>query len=337
MHRAKPSSAFRVPRSALPVALTIAGSDSGGGAGVQADLKTFEALGAFGTSAITCITAQNPDGVAGVAALDPAMVALQIRTVCAGFPVAAAKTGMLYAADLIQAVARTVQTCRIPLLVVDPVMVATSGARLLREDAVAVLCRRLLPRATVITPNLPEAEILWGRPIRTHDDQRRAARELGRRFGCGCVVKGGHMGNAECGTRNAERGSGQGQDTRAMELAVQANQHTSATRESSAVPRTAYRVPCFAKASQGKPSCTVVDVLYWRGRLYAFAAPRVPAAETHGTGCTFSAALTAGLAHGLDMPAAVRAAQRFVVGALRRSVPVGWHAPLCWRRASTRS
>jgi hydroxymethylpyrimidine/phosphomethylpyrimidine kinase len=274
------------------VAVTVAGSDSGGGAGIQADLKTFEACGVFGTSALTCITAQNPDRVAGVAALDPDMIALQIRTVCAGFPVAAAKTGMLYAADIVGAVARAVRACRIPLLVVDPVMVATSGARLLREDAVAALCRRLLPLATVITPNLPEAEILWARPIRTLDEQRRAARELGRRFGCGCVVKGGHMGNAE------------------------------REEEVSDVPRSAFRVP----------RCSVVDVLYWRGRLYAFAAPRVPAAETHGTGCTFSAALTAGLARGLDLPAAVRAAQRFVVGALRRAAPVGAHAPLRWRR-----
>ncbi len=176
-----------------PVALSIAGSDSGGGAGIQADLKTFTALGVFGTTAITCLTAQNPAEVRGIQAVRPSMVSLQIETVLDGFPVAAAKTGMLYNAAIIGAVAETLARRRVRRLIVDPVMVATSGARLLRPDAVRALCRRLLPLASVLTPNLPEAETLWGRPIRGLAEARAAAEALGRRFGTACVVKGGHL------------------------------------------------------------------------------------------------------------------------------------------------
>jgi hydroxymethylpyrimidine/phosphomethylpyrimidine kinase len=174
------------------VALTIAGSDSGGGAGIQADLKTFASLGVFGTTAITCLTSQNPDGVVRVDAVQPGMVTSQIGVVCAGFPVAAAKTGMLYSASIVRAVARGVKANNIRKLVVDPVMIATSGARLLREDAIASLCRDLLPLAMVITPNLPEAEWLLGTKIGSPADMESAAESLSRQFGCASVVKGGH-------------------------------------------------------------------------------------------------------------------------------------------------
>lgn len=180
-----------------PVVLTIAGSDSGGGAGIQADLKTISALGGFGTSALTCVTAQNPDAVTGIAALDPAMVALQIRAVCSSFPVGAAKTGMLYSAEIIHAVAAADVQEGIAVLVVDPVMVATSGARLLLDDAVAALCEALIPQARVITPNLHEAEILCGHAIRTVEELRGAAREIGQRFDVACVAKGGHLPGRE--------------------------------------------------------------------------------------------------------------------------------------------
>jgi hydroxymethylpyrimidine kinase/phosphomethylpyrimidine kinase len=130
--------------------------------------------------------------VAGIAAMDPRFVALQIRAVCRAFPVAAAKTGMLYSAAIIRAVAAAVAACRVPLLVVDPVMVATSGARLLRGDAVEALCAELLPRAALATPNIPEAEVLVGRPIRGAGDMEEAAAAIGGRFGCACLVKGGH-------------------------------------------------------------------------------------------------------------------------------------------------
>lgn len=179
------------------VALTIAGSDSGGGAGIQADLKTFSALRVFGTSAITCVTAQNPAGVSAIQSIEPATVKEQIRKVCESFPVAAAKTGMLYSADIIRAVAEADIEYGIPVLVVDPVMVASSGARLLQADAVEALCSILLPTARVITPNLHEAEIIIGRSISTVDELRAAAREIGERYDVACVAKGGHLEGAE--------------------------------------------------------------------------------------------------------------------------------------------
>jgi hydroxymethylpyrimidine/phosphomethylpyrimidine kinase len=256
-------------RAGVPVVLTIAGSDSGGGAGIQADLKTFMALGAFGTSAITCITAQNPDAVTGLEPVSAKLVARQIKAVTAAFPVAAAKTGMLFSAAIIQTVARALRT-KPPLpLVVDPVMIATSGARLLREDAVSALCRDLLPMATVVTPNLNEAEVLAGCRIRTLDQLKKAALLISKRFGTACVAKGGHLAGR-----------------------------------------------------------TVVDVLCADGEFTLFTAPRIRVRETHGTGCTFSAALAAALAQGADLPEAVAVAKCFVSGALRKARVTGQHVPL---------
>ena len=181
----------------LPVALTIAGSDSGGGAGIQADLKTFSSLEVFGTTAITCVTAQNPDGVRGIAAIDPEMVVSQIKAVCDSFPVRVAKTGMLYSAEIISAVADEDIREGIAVLVVDPVMVAASGARLLQSDAIEALKSELLPQARVVTPNLHEAEILCGRSISSVDDLRAAARDISAAFDLACVAKGGHLSGEE--------------------------------------------------------------------------------------------------------------------------------------------
>ncbi|MBU0678104.1 MAG: bifunctional hydroxymethylpyrimidine kinase/phosphomethylpyrimidine kinase [Verrucomicrobia bacterium] len=180
-----------------PVVLTIAGSDSGGGAGIQADLKTFSALGVFGTSAITCVTAQNPDEVTAIVALEPEMVVKQIHTVCEGFPVRVAKTGMLYSAGIIKAVAAEDIVEGIAILVVDPVMVSTSGTRLLKEDAIEALCNDLLPKARVVTPNIQEAEILWGHAISSVEELKAAAREIGGKYDIACVVKGGHLDGDE--------------------------------------------------------------------------------------------------------------------------------------------
>lgn len=177
----------------IPVALTIAGSDSGGGAGIQADLKTFTAMGVFGTSAITCITAQNPDSVTGIEAVSTKLIAAQIKAVGAGFPIAATKTGMLFSSDVIHAVAVTLKRLDHGPLVVDPVMVSTSGTRLLRREAMESLFREILPIATVITPNLNEAEILAGCRIRTLNQVQLAARLIAKRFGTACLVKGGHL------------------------------------------------------------------------------------------------------------------------------------------------
>jgi hydroxymethylpyrimidine/phosphomethylpyrimidine kinase len=179
------------------VALTIAGSDSGGGAGIQADLQTFQALGVFGTSAITAITAQNTLGVFGVHDIPASLIAAQIDAVVEDIGVDAAKTGMLSSAEIIGAVADRVRHWRLERLVVDPVMVAKSGDRLLREDAVQALIRDLLPLAMVLTPNLPEAEVLVGRPLESDADIRQAAHDILDLGPRAVVMKGGHRGGGE--------------------------------------------------------------------------------------------------------------------------------------------
>src|SRR6266576_4265690 len=176
----------------IPVALTIAGSDSGGGAGIQADLKTFPVLGVHGTSAITAITAQNTLGVTDILEIPAALVSAQIAAVMQDIGAKAAKTGMLANTEIIDVVVTAIQHYSIRNLVVDPVMVAKGGARLLRDDAVDALRRRLLPLAAIVTPNLPEAEVLLGRPIRTLDERRQAARDLVALGARSAVVKGGH-------------------------------------------------------------------------------------------------------------------------------------------------
>jgi len=176
----------------LPVALTIAGSDSGGGAGIQADLKTFAVLGVHGTSAVTAITAQNTTGVTDIVELPTSLIREQIRSVVEDLGVQAAKTGMLSSAEIIAAVAEAIRKYRLRSLVVDPVMVAKGGARLLRDDAVGALRGQLLPLAAVVTPNLPEAEVLLGRSIESLEERRQAARDLVAMGARSAVVKGGH-------------------------------------------------------------------------------------------------------------------------------------------------
>lgn len=176
-----------------PVVLTVAGSDSGGGAGIQADLKAIAAMGAWGASAITCLTSQNLDGVRSLQPTDPAILADQIDAVCEGFDVAAFKTGMLLSSELIDVVVDRLQRHGPRPLVVDPVMVATSGARLLQEDAVAALRDELLPRATLVTPNLHEAAILARRPVATLEDMAEAAAAIQALGAHAVLVKGGHL------------------------------------------------------------------------------------------------------------------------------------------------
>ncbi len=244
----------------IPVALTIAGSDSGGGAGLQADLKTFAALGVHGAAAVTCVTAQNPAGVRAIESCRPAMVRRQIEAVFDGLHPAAVKTGMLYSAEIIRAVARFFEKRR-TLLVVDPVMIATSGARLLKPEGVKILMRELLPLATLIMPNLDEASALLGKRLRTAEDLRMAARELYRRFGCAALVKGGHL-----------RGVKQ-----------------------------------------------AVDFFYDGRTELMLTAPFVRGVKTHGTGCTYSAAVTAHLARGLALPDAVAKAKEHVTQTIAHS------------------
>ena len=174
-----------------PNILTIAGSDSGGGAGIQADLKTIMALDGYGMSVITALTAQNGLGVTGIHAPEPEFVVLQLRAVLDGFPVHAAKTGMLFSAEIVSAVAACMARHELPL-VVDPVMVSTSGSMLLKEDAVEALKNELFPLADWITPNLPEAELLLGRKLKGEADYIDAARECHERWGAAVLLKSGH-------------------------------------------------------------------------------------------------------------------------------------------------
>ena len=253
----------------MPVALTIAGSDSGGGAGIQADLKTFAAFGIHGTSAITAITAQSTVGVSDILELPTGIIRAQIDAVASDLVVEAAKTGMLASSAIIEAVAAAIEAYGFRKLVVDPVMVAKGGAPLLRDDAIGALRARLLPVAAVITPNLPEAEVLLGRRISTLDERRQAARDLVALGPRAAVVKGGH----------AEQDA--------------------------------------------------IDVFWDGSQLVELPAKRVPTSNTHGSGCVFSAAITAGLAKGLDPLASVWEAKQFISLAIEHALELGHgHGPV---------
>jgi hydroxymethylpyrimidine/phosphomethylpyrimidine kinase len=193
--------------AARPRALTIAGSDSGGGAGIQADLKTFSAIGVFGMTAITAVTVQNTKGVSDVEELSPATVGAQIRAVIGDIGVDAAKTGMLASTPIVEAVADALEELPVPALVVDPVFVSKHGHALLTEDAIGAMRRRILPLATLVTPNLPEASGLAGSPVETRDDMRRAAAAI---LGLGAnavLVKGGHLEGNRAADLFVDRGS----------------------------------------------------------------------------------------------------------------------------------
>ena len=187
-------------RRQWPVALTIAGSDSGGGAGIQADLKTFAALGVHGTSAIACLTAQNPRRILGVEPCSPKMLRQQMEAVVEELEPVAVKTGMLFSVENISVVAKFFRNSKLNIkdlkLIIDPVMVSTSGARLLEPAAEKVMREKLLPLATLVTPNLDEAEILAEQKIRSPEQMRAAAREIYSLFGCAVLLKGGHMKNS---------------------------------------------------------------------------------------------------------------------------------------------
>jgi hydroxymethylpyrimidine/phosphomethylpyrimidine kinase len=189
----EPRMTVHAPHATPPCILTIAGSDSGGGAGIQADLKAMTVLGGFGMSVITALTAQNGLGVTGIHAPDAEFVALQLTTVLDGFPVAGAKTGMLFSAPIIEAVANVLDARKNFPLVVDPVSVSQSGHRLLREDAVDALVRRMLPLADLLTPNRPEAEMLAGMDIATEADAREAVRRILSMGPKAVLLKGGHF------------------------------------------------------------------------------------------------------------------------------------------------
>ena len=179
----------------MKTVLTIAGSDSGGGAGIQADIKTMTMNGVFATCAVTALTAQNTTGVQGIYEVSPDFLGQQLDSVFTDLRPHAVKVGMVSSAALAEVIAGRLEQYRAENIVVDPVMVATSGARLIREEAVATLTRRLFPLAAVLTPNIPEAEVLWGQAIASTEDMERAAREIGEKFGAAVLLKGGHAVN----------------------------------------------------------------------------------------------------------------------------------------------
>jgi hydroxymethylpyrimidine/phosphomethylpyrimidine kinase len=268
--RIKPGALLRC-RSMKPIrkALTIAGSDSGAGAGIQADLKTFAALGVYGTSAITAITAQNTVGVSQVFTLSSDLVAAQIDAVINDIGAHALKTGMLANAEIIEIVAKKIHEHRLKNLVVDPVMVATSGDLLIEKNAVTVLRSRLMPLAAVVTPNIPEAEELTGIRLCSSKDIEEAARKIVAMGATTVVIKGGHRKGP------------------------------------------------------------AVDLFFDGKTFHALSATRIRTKNTHGTGCTFSAAMAAYLAKGESVERAVALAKKYITGAIRAGFAVGaGHSPV---------
>ena len=254
----------------MKIALTIAGSDSGGGAGIQADLKTFHQFGVFGTSVLTAITAQNTRGVSAVHAVPVDVVLAQMEAVAEDLFPAAFKSGMLATAELVEAVADGIARFEFPNYVLDPVMVATSGDRLLDREAERTVAERLVPLASVVTPNLDEAAILAGRELRSADDMIVAGRALVDAGAGAALVKGGHLRGDE-----------------------------------------------------------VLDVLVTRDGVRRFARPRIDTTSTHGTGCTLSSAIAAGVALGRDLERAVADALEFVHDAIATAPGLGGgHGPL---------
>ncbi|MCM3666867.1 bifunctional hydroxymethylpyrimidine kinase/phosphomethylpyrimidine kinase [Mesobacillus subterraneus] len=251
-------------------ALTIAGSDSGGGAGIQADLKTFQELNVYGMSALTAVTAQNTIGVQGVFPLEAEAVAEQIHSVGVDIGADALKTGMLFNAKIIRAVAENIEQFRWETVVVDPVMIAKGGAPLLQQEAVSALKKYLLPLCLVITPNIPEAEVLTGMSIRNSDEKREAAKRIHALGARNVIIKGGH-------------------DEESQES---------------------------------------VDLLFDGREFACFSTPRIETRNTHGTGCTFSAAITAELAKGSSVYDAVSLAKDFINAAIRDQLHIGnGHGP----------
>jgi len=247
----------------ITTALTIAGSDSSGGAGIQADLKTFHTWGVYGMSVITAVTAQNTVKVSQFEAVSAALVENQLSMVISDLRVDAVKTGMLANADIVNSVAAGLSRLEPLLLVIDPVMISTSGKQLLDDPGVAALQRKLLPLASLITPNLAEAGLLAGMEVNSLPTMKKAAREIHKQGPKGVLVKGGHL--------------------------------------------------------QGE----AVDILFWKGDFLTFSTERLSTNSTHGTGCTYSAAIAANLARGMTMTESIRMSKAFIFQAIKTGFKLG--------------
>jgi hydroxymethylpyrimidine/phosphomethylpyrimidine kinase len=250
--------------AAIPIVLTIAGSDSSAGAGIQADLKTFSALGIYGLTAVTCVVAETPGKVIKIGSVSTATVRAQIETLLESFPIAAIKTGLLYSGEIVAAVANVLtewaaSVPRLPPLVIDPVMVATGGELLLRDDAIAHYEHELFPLAALITPNIDEAARLSGQSIVDLATMQRVGEKLAKKYRVPLLVKGGHLRRGQA-----------------------------------------------------------TDLLFHNGRTTKFSAPFTRGIQTHGTGCTYSAAIAAALARDLSLERAIRSAKEFVSATIAR-------------------
>jgi hydroxymethylpyrimidine/phosphomethylpyrimidine kinase len=237
----------------IPVALTIAGSDSSAGAGIQADLKTFSAFGVYGLTAVTCVVAETPGRVSKIEPVSPDLVREQIEVLLRSFPVVAIKTGLLFSAEIISEITRVLREHRSIPLVIDPVMVATGGDALLQKNAVEIYEQDLFPLATLLTPNLSEAAHLLRQPIDDVDTMREAGKALEKKYGTAVLLKGGHLSGSDA-----------------------------------------------------------IDLLFVDEKITEFSAPFSRGVSTHGTGCTYSAAITAGLAAGIALEEAIARAKKFV-------------------------
>jgi hydroxymethylpyrimidine/phosphomethylpyrimidine kinase len=258
----------------IPVALTIAGSDSSAGAGIQADLKTFSAFGVYGLSAVTCVVAETPGHVSKIEPVSAELVREQIEVLLRGFPVAAIKTGLLFSGRIISEIVDALRKHRSTPLVIDPVMVATSGDALLQDDAIQIYERDLFPLAALVTPNLGEASRLLGKSITDLAAMHEAGETLAKKYGVPVLLKGGHLSGDDA-----------------------------------------------------------IDLLFQSANVIEFSAPFSRGIATHGTGCTYSAAITAGLANGLPLEEAIRHAKKFVTAAIAQhhawgSVHALNHSPL---------
>ncbi|MFJ8461133.1 bifunctional hydroxymethylpyrimidine kinase/phosphomethylpyrimidine kinase [Lysinibacillus xylanilyticus] len=254
----------------MHIVTTIAGSDSGGGAGIQADLKTFQELKVFGTSVITALTAQNTLGVSDVLPIEVSFVEKQLKALIEDFSISAVKTGMLFSSEIIQSIARILAEVNIPLIV-DPVMIAKGGESLLQQEAIVALCSYLLPLATIVTPNIPEAETLTGRKIKTFADIQDAAHTL-LQMGVQCVIiKGGHLTDNDY----------------------------------------------------------AIDYVFFEdGQSFSMQSSRIATKNTHGTGCTFSAALTAFIGRGFSIKEAIVEAKKYIQLAITYDLSIGnGHGP----------
>ena len=267
-----------IPSRTIPCALTVAGSDSGGGAGIQTDLKTFAVLKVHGTSVLTCITAQNPKEVKAIQPVSSRVVFSQFQALNNGLKPVAVKSGMLFSKSIVQSVLRGLELLKPRWYVLDPVMIATSGAQLLRDSCMEVIQNRLIPMASLVTPNIAEAEVLLGRTIRGSAQAKASVRQLVDRYEVPFLLKGGHL------------------------------------------------------PSRGK----VIDYFCDGHTLNAMESAYIKGKDTHGTGCTYSAAITAHLAMGASLESAVVKGKSFIAEAIEQSYRTGAHQALnVWKGATT--